>query len=512
LNDLCTGAVLGTDRAGSIPAQIDGKLGTLLEKVAHTDDTARFLRTAAAASVYSRAGTTCLPTKPETTESAPPDQDIASAAAGRLLSQILDDGPADLLPEWCQLAAGAGVRAPDELLPALLARFDRDPDHAHASPILSVLGARGLWLARRNPEWWGAILPFEEPETAWQTGGLDQRARALRCLRTRHPTHARELLVNAWSQEEPSDRSKLLAQLDEGLSLDDAPFLESVLDEKGVAIRRTSAGLLGRLPESKYCERMAKRTSTLVSIKHERALLKRRKTIDVILPEPGDKTYARDGIEFKAKGKLGTKAHALLQMIAATPLSTWDALGTGPKELIAAVKETEWAQAILCGWSRAAVSQRDGQWAEALLIEYFAHVDPEASEIELDEVAELMSVFDTAGRERIITSSTPKDIWGSAMFRAFLHGCNHEWSNELSLTLIDSLRKHLRRTQGGFDEGLRRLVTGWVALRLDPKVADEAGTAWPIDKPYWTQWLADMISQLTSVVNFRRQLHEEFGK
>ncbi len=65
-----------------------------------------------------------------------------------------------LLPEWLQAVAVAQRRVPEEALPDLL-DFGQARRELHEA-ISGVLGQRGRWLARLNPDWECALGGWDE--------------------------------------------------------------------------------------------------------------------------------------------------------------------------------------------------------------------------------------------------------------------------------------------------------------------------------------------------------------
>ena len=59
----------------------------------------------------------------------------------------------------------------------------------------------------------------------------------------------------------------------------------------------------------------------------------------------------------------------MLEVVARTPLPTWtDAFALGPAAILA-VPSGDWAPVLFVGWSRAAIAQRNQDWAAALISE-----------------------------------------------------------------------------------------------------------------------------------------------
>jgi hypothetical protein len=162
--DIVMTALLGTGRQGVPAAADDMPIGAFLRRISEPGSpvdasgnppaTSRewtLLSAAAAASLYERAGR--LPAIDDRKlEPAGPEQlPRCSARAAEHLSQLLTGGWRDLLPEWLEAAAAAGLRVPEARLPALL---ELGRAHADLRPLLlPVIGARGRWLASLNPEW-----------------------------------------------------------------------------------------------------------------------------------------------------------------------------------------------------------------------------------------------------------------------------------------------------------------------------------------------------------------------
>ncbi len=84
----------------------------------------------------------------------------AQAYADRRLLQMLSGEYPQLLPEWLQAVAVAQRRVPEEALPDLL-DFGQARRELHEA-ISGVLGQRGRWLARLNPDWEYALGGWDE--------------------------------------------------------------------------------------------------------------------------------------------------------------------------------------------------------------------------------------------------------------------------------------------------------------------------------------------------------------
>src|SRR5262245_363534 len=362
-NEITNTALIGCERK---PLALDpgaDKLGGLLAQLGQNDREGALLGAAVIVSLYERAGS--LPPKdtrpsPEACES--DDAPRCGGLSATHLAMMLRGEYQPLLPEWLAKVAAAGQRAPEELLPPLL-ELGRMQERLREA-ILSVLGARGRWLAAQNPDWDYAAGGLDE--TLWEAGGRERRLSFLAEMRRRDATRARELLASSWEQESPKDRADFLPVFECGLSLDDESFLESALDDRRKEVRRAAADLLTRLPESALRQRMLERVRPLLTFKLNRL---RRKTIEIRLPEACDKAMQRDGVEPKPYYHgVGEKAWWLQQMLGSIPPQVWSReSGWTISELIEVAGRSDWKSMLIEGWSQAARLCRDVEWADALI-------------------------------------------------------------------------------------------------------------------------------------------------
>ncbi|MEV4217694.1 DUF5691 domain-containing protein [Nonomuraea sp. NPDC049725] len=299
---------------------------------------------------------------------------IGRAAAGRLV-RIMGGEQRRLLGEWLEAAAATGRRVPPAVLPELLEHGLSDRSiRAH---IGRLAGRRGRWLAERAERW--AYLLEEPTGETWELGSAADRLAYLRRLRAAEPGEARRLLESTWERETPDDRAAFMAVMATGLSMDDEPFLEAALDDRRREVRQEAANLLTRLPGSRLAGRMAERARRCLTVGPA--------VIHVEAPEACDKAMERDGVRAKPPRGIGERAWWLQQVIARAPLSTWEL----PPHRMLRKRMPEWHDEVRAAWVRAAVLQRDPEWARAM----FAW-DPIADLLEAlppDEQQELAAGF-----------------------------------------------------------------------------------------------------------------------
>lgn len=365
--EISVAALLGTQRRPFQPEPAAGDLGAVLTASPDTESERLLLRAAAITALHRRAGRLPALAEPAALLPCPPDEwPRCSARAGVVLDQILSGSRAVLLGEWLAAAAEHHQRVREEHL-ALLLDQQKALQAVPRSVLLAVLGERGRWLAAQNPDW-NAYVVYPD-EAIWHEGQRKQRLAYLTDLRAQDPARARELLTATWEHESPAERAAFLAVLREGSGMADEPFLEAALDDRHKDVRQTAAGLLARMPQSRLSKRMAERAARLLGSKS--GLL--RSTLSVTLPEECSPAMQRDGIPARVPAglKLGEKAFWLSQIIACVPPATWaTAWNRRPDQILEAVHRHEWEEALLEGFSKAAVLHQDEEWLEAAIRYY----------------------------------------------------------------------------------------------------------------------------------------------
>lgn len=504
LQDLMTTALVGTDRQQPGLPPTGTPLGDSLAGLELQSPERRLLAAVGAIALYQRVGARAardshelpLPAEPES-------QPICSLRAAQQLELMLAGTHAGALPEWLRAAARRGVRVPEYLLPELLQAGRQD--RSLRDPILEVAGRRGRWLAARNRDW--SYLAIDEvEETAWETGARAARQLLLGRVRAADPAKARTMLEETWSQEAADDRSAFLATFRQGLSADDEPFIEAALDDRSKVVRQTAADLLARLPGSQLQARMLERVQPLVQVNTRGGLLGLGRTvkITVTLPEQCDKSMQRDGIEAKLPPydkRFGEKAWWLVQMLSSVPPSTWSREAS-PREVIDAAVKAEWKDALLTAWATAAERTGDIEWASALVSLGDARFASEG----------LVDLLPPAQREALaiqLLTTGPKTLEGQHPAMQLIVRCRHDWSDQLSRTVLDQARKRVAN-QKSHDWSLYHALPDF-GLYIRPGLAEEAASGWP-ETGDARSYLGERIDRLTSLLQFRREMLEEIEK
>ncbi|WP_254667849.1 DUF5691 domain-containing protein [Streptomyces griseus] len=519
--DLVTSALLGTDRRPprtpglradgrqALPDAEDGPSALLDAAAVHTVRRRAALRPAAGADVPPAAPADTRPPLP--------------AAARRRLAQLLADRSAppgggrrgtapdltELIPQWLATAGARGFRAPAELLPALLdtarARTDLRPQ------ALAFAGPRGLWLAGLHPEWGFALRPSpggarrpgtDDPEAVrrlWEEGLFAERVALLGAVREQDPAAARALLASTWPAERAEDRLMFLDSLRTGLSGADEAFLEEALQDRSRNVRATAAELLSALPGSALARRMADRAVSCVSPDRTRPAV----TIAVEAPHECDAAMQRDGVTATPPSGRGERSWWLGQLVVASPLGVWRERfgGRTAREIVALPVADDWGGELHAAWCRAAVRQRDADWARALLGTPATPPANGPGTASLAERAQLLGVLPAA--ERAVWVADFIAAHGLSEAFQLLGVCPVPWAEPLGRSVVDAL--DIARDAGSYPWSFSG-VMGLAERCLNPAEADrlEVLTTTP-DEPegaspgaggYWSEAFQRLVSTL----------------
>lgn len=515
MRQLTQALVLGADRSPRPDISTDAALHTL---AANSDDLSAWLDSVATLTLYESHGRN--PATLDATIAPCHDGDVqyCSPGAAMVLERILFGDATSLLEEWCTLCAAAGLVAPPEYAMKLMYVAYNVRDDVRPM-VFAAAGPRGRWMAdlqkafKRDTA--NAVLDDadagDDPATIWQTAGAHTRLNLFRQLRESDPAAARELLLGSWAAESPDDRTRFIAQLRVGLSLDDEPLLEQGLDDKRKPVRQEAAELLTMLPGSAYQSRMTQRATAAVTLAPAKGLLKRKPTLAVTLPDAPDAAAKRDGLEDRQQAGLGGRAVMLRDIVAATPLSTWSAVT--PTAAVEIIAESEWSAALLQGLASAAVRQRHSAWAEAILLGFIAKLDDNKHFQWRETAQQLLAIVEPARREAIVLSQLKSLSLPDAL--EWLEALPGPWSPAASRRILADIKsfytKLCESPNPNADWQLRSWLREALPLRMDLAVSDDAGKGWPTGHPGWSHQLNEMIMQIDETLRLRRLIHKEFA-
>lgn len=434
-------ALLGTEQQKpTLPEAVEG-FDTLLQQLDTADAEKTLLSSAGTFALARRAGyappkISTLPTPDSAEQSLPRCPDLVGAD----LLYMLSGKHQDCLEVWFKGVAIRKWRVPEEALPLLLGLGNKNKNLR--AGILPVLGERGRWLAAQNPEWawvFSTVASEDEPLplSLWETGNRAERTAFLQTLRRSNPNEARTLLEESWSTEPYEERSAFLETFHINLSMLDEPFLETALDDKRKSVRIEARRCLARLPQSRYCQRMTERGKPILNL--VRVMLKP-DYFDIVLPAAHDKTMERDGIDKKPPAGVGEKAYWLIEILQAVPLNFWtETFQKTPEQIVKTQIPREWRDNVLQAWTIASGTQRNTEWAEALLYQW---MELQSNSIPTHLIA-WNEVLPKAVLERatilLMDKVNPIFRWDSPL-KTFFDMCGPTWGEELAHKYLQKLR------------------------------------------------------------------------
>ncbi|XGW00582.1 MAG: DUF5691 domain-containing protein [Leptolyngbya sp. BL-A-14] len=507
---IASAALLGTERQPVQLPNVPGNLGNCLSQLRDRPNESALLSAVGLVSLHQRVGWLPEARSVIQVESCSSD-DLpgCSPRAARCLQQMLEGQFPNLLSEWLENAAIARQRVPEMLLPLLLEKGRQQRDLRPA--VLPVLGQRGRWLAAQNPDWHYAVALTTEAD--WETGTPSARLLYLHDLRSHNPDRARELLQSTWKQEAASDRAKFLETLRTGLSLADEPFLEDGLSDRSKDVRRVAVDLLASLPTSRLCQHVTEHACRYLSLERKGP------SLQVQLPDRLDETLIQRGFELKplssVSNKVGEKGWWLLQLLGATPLSTWtEQWQMSPQQIVKLAQAHEWQNVLLDGFALAAKRQENHEWLEKIIRVWFAGqtaINRNVALVDLGTEA-LVAALSGDRREALLIDlfqvshrkiNDSLTIW-------LLRSSAQRWSVDLARLVLDGLEDHLNHTKtfSNSDWELRAVLKEFArfipislmsdVIQLRERLAN--------DSP-WMNSMNDLIALL----EFRKEMAQAFG-
>lgn len=510
LQELATEVLLGTERRPPALPPVGGGLGEVLAAAARPDDGIEtlLLRTAGALAVCGDAGYV-PPAAAEPPTPCPPEtlRRIDDPVLVAALRAILDDGPDPLRHEALRLFAAKGACLPPRLLPRALALGQKTPSLRPV--LLPALGRRGEWLARQEPAWSYAVGGQDNvlDDALWEHGTQEQRKLFHVKLRASDPARARTLLQAALGEMDARERAALVEQMATGLSLADEDFIEGLLVDRSKEVRQCAAGLLARLPGSRYAARMGERMAACV--KRERKLFRQVWVLEP--PERFAADWKADGLEEK-RGKdepLGERAWWLCQIAAALPLGWWTAhTGMTPEELLKWAAGSDWTAALFRAWAGRLASQPDAEWARAFL------ANPQAAALAAD-ASMLIAQLPPAERERHwlrqleagSRTVTRGDLLRQVVASLGLGGAFV--SAGFAQRVLDEIRATLHTDACRWDYNLRNLLPEFICL-LPPQALGDAIQGWPAGRPE-TEYFSETLARILALADQRQTLYRTFS-
>jgi len=500
-------AAIGTERQELTLSPSGSLLGRALNGLDVSDREGALLGAVALASLHRQAG------RGAATDSLPPPEPCeadqlprCSAASAHYLSLMFGGKFKDVLPEWLKALRDSGGRVSEEHLPALLDRASKE--RALRPLVVEVLGKRGGWLAAQNPAWSWAAADLG-PES-WETAGHEERLALLRSLRAKDPQGARELLLSTWKSEYAKDREAFLQTFHVGLSDDDEPFLNGLVElfgDRNAGVRLTAGGVLLRLPSSRLSRHVSECIGSLLSYKESTP---GRPLIEVNLPDDLEEWISKNRVHTLTwstgvgRANLGKKGGWLLQAVGWVPPAVWCRLwGKRPQEVLEAALNGEWGEALVGGFIEAAGRHGDAEWVEAILAKERARAALGGA---LSNLASwLVSNIPAARLQAIILKEFGggmKEPQPDTPLIYLLQELRVEWGEALSRAVVAAVKGNLK------GDAMNEVVPWHIkdalsqfALHVSHELADELSAGWAEDMH--ESWRKP-VEEFLSILSFRR--------
>ncbi|MBV8858356.1 MAG: hypothetical protein JOZ02_15595 [Acidobacteria bacterium] len=509
-------AAIGTGRQELTLPPSDSLLGRALKGLDASDREGALLGAVALASLHRQAGLRAATDNLPPPEACDADQlPRCNAAAGRHLARMLGGEFKEVLPEWLAALGRAGLRVPEEHLPAL---FDRATKTRVLRPlVLEVMGKRGRWLAAQN-EAWGWASADLGPDT-WETGGIEERLSLLRSLRATDPRAGRKLLLSTWKSEYAKDREAFLQTFIVGLSDEDEPFLQEAMPymfggDRSVSVWLTAGELLLQLPSSRLARRVLEQVSPLLSYQEP---AQGGALIEVNMPDDIKAWTFQNRLHIVAwypvtnDLNLGEKGKWLLDAVSWVPPALWcRQWSKSPAEVLDAALNGEWGEALARGFIEAAGRYGDEEWVETLVLEertrhvltksVFRVIARLVSKIPAERLDAII-IKDLAGGKRE-GRLDEREGWLDEAAVHLLLELSQEWSDELSRAVVGAVKHTLKEIRGTkallwhLSDALRQF-----ASRVSHELADELSADWPQEMHEMSR---KPVEGFLSIIAFRR--------
>lgn len=373
-NEVVHTAMLGTGKkvqdSNSLPPEIAEVTIRIQQQPLDAED--QYLQTAALAFNYRQCGVAALQKQNATVNKALPEAlPYCSTPSLQLLNHILDTGSISLLRLWLNACIQKGQLVQPDTIPALLETAVRHKTLRTA--ITACCGNRGRWLRNYNAAWaTGADGSTATDEEIWQTGTLEQRVQVLEQLRKQDATLALQWLQQTWPQEDAATKTELLPILQNNISKDDLPFLESLGNEKSKKVKEKAMELLGIIPESATVQLYWRLLQETVQLKKEKLWLglTTKTKLLIQLPTVIDEQVFKSGIEKLSKDTktISDEQYILQQLVSQVPPHFWEEHFAEDQDTILSLfLKDDIAKFLIEALGKAAIKFKNINWLRAII-------------------------------------------------------------------------------------------------------------------------------------------------
>jgi len=520
IENIMTCAVLGTERAGVLQFSSTGLDGGLLSSLEQDDRETYLLNAAAVVLLQRRAG--YIPAKNSSSLPNPcPKESLTDCGKGMsgLIREAIGGQFRSVFPEALQLIRARRQRISFFLLVDIL-NAGVAQKNLQVS-ISEVVGERGKWLASQNEQWSYACLVTSTAVTAalnndasslfsiWSTASRAEQSALLSEMRIYCSDTALAVLQSTWKDETAAGRIEIIKCFTSNPKIEEEPFLNNALDDKSIEVRRIAQKILTTIPGSRFSQRILAVVSQFIRFdKHVFGGI----GISVTIPQTFDPEWKNYGIDESSWIKdVGDRAWWFIQWISLVPPEHWTTItNETPASLLRLADKSEWSDAIIIGWTKAAALSSDTDWKLAILQHWSRSNDQRTSLSGL-----FPSINDLADKaDDLIIERLDRDIESlhdnhSAL--PLLQQYTNVWSDNLSRRVIKSIQRTCRQTvKTPQPTWHTRALLKSAALRVSPMLADDFENGWPVIDKTRDEWKS-AVDEFTQLLRFRHNLYKEMS-
>ncbi|MEO1051705.1 MAG: DUF5691 domain-containing protein [Bacteroidota bacterium] len=504
INTLVKNALLGTSKSAVSKSELPEAIASLIDTQS-VDQEELLLKASGMAFSYRDAGFQHPTTEPEHVDVAPEEtKPYTSSAALEILKRLQRDQLDDLIIHWLSSCRQAGYIAHPAYIPGFLASGTTDLTVRQYLP--DVLGARGQWLARKNPDW--AYL--NQPEDhLWQHGKHEERKAFFKLLRKKEPVNARKLLSTTWSQESANHRADFLAFIRHGLSNEDLSFLESCINDKSRKVKSEAIKLLMLIPESSLSKKLIITAERYLQARKSKSLLGFGKESLAFEPAPIDLAWEKYGFPVESLDKQFThEAYFFNGLLEVVRPSFWnDHLGLSSDKMMMILVKDKALKKFIPALVKATALHQDADWAKAILNMVYAE-----QEVVIEALSDLLPSLVTALSNEDKQYFFQKSIHHRAGKAGiglveYLNLCDFQWSLDFSKQALVKLYNNYA------DRGIQHYERDKfyrLNASLNPDVLKQKSIVLPPDGERRQTWRENM-EKLFEAVELRKLINEAFN-
>lgn len=492
--------LLGSAQAGPLPKESQLQLEHWqLQHIGQEQLELQYLQALAAQSLFKKAELPLgqLPEEAPKTKKIQDEQQAAPQKASWMLQQILSRRQEELLPAWIDLAHSQNWRVAPDNLADILTFGSR---HKELRPaIISVLGQTGRYLAQFKRSWsYAAIKELQEEELA--QADFSSLLFWLQQERRLAPQNALKVIQQYWKEWSKKQRLEVLELLHLQISKADEAFLEEVQNDRRQEIRQAAVELLLLLPHTALEKRM--QTALEQLIQYDGELLK------VAAPEKLTAQLKKDGIrEHYQAFSEGKNSNWLAQMIASVAPSYWAKnWGLSPMACLQLALNSDYRQALIWGWSKAAHRLKDLDWLMAFH-QLFMQNEPKGKQALFFSLEflyyDLPSSFFNELAMAYLRASGKRSIDDEDPIMQLLLQEGQSWEAELGRQVLEAMKISLAQGFSVFQWNHKTLLKR-AAFALDESLFEdkELLNNWPQLDYSWQKEL----DQFSAQISFRKEL------